>query len=76
MYCAGSNFFGIDQKLIYMLGQSQTFCATPRSDFHSVNLVFVQAQKFLDRYMLKYSMQLNFWTDSKNLDPLKTFFDL
>ena len=64
--------FGIDQKLIYILCQSQTFCATPKDDFHSVNLDFVLAQKFLQRH----SMQLNFWTDSKNLDPHKTFQDL
>ena len=39
--------FWANQKLIYILCQSQRFCATPKDDFHSVNLVFVLAQKFL-----------------------------
>jgi hypothetical protein len=41
-----SKFFVPDQKFIYILWQSQTFCAKQKDDLHSVKLVFVQAQKF------------------------------
>ena len=37
-----------DQKFIYVLLQSQIFCAKQKDDLHSVKFVFVQAQKFLD----------------------------
>ena len=42
-----SKFFVPYQKLIYILCQSQTFCARPKDDFHIVNSVFVPAQNFL-----------------------------
>ena len=45
-----SKFFVSDQKFIYILCQSQTFCARPKDDLHSVKLVFVLAQKFLKRH--------------------------
>ena len=47
LFCAGPNFlFQIpDQKIIYILLQSQTFCAKL-----SVKLVFVPAQKVLKRH--------------------------
>ena len=45
-----SNFFVPDQKFIYILWQSQTFCARQKDDLHSVKLVFVSAQKFLKRH--------------------------
>ena len=32
-----------DQKFIYTLWQSQTFCARPKDDLHSVKLVFEEA---------------------------------
>ena len=32
-----------DQKFIYILWQSQTFCASQKDDLHSVKLVFVPA---------------------------------
>jgi hypothetical protein len=67
-----SAFFGPGQKLVYILCQSQTFCVTPINDFHSGNLVFVLAQKFLKRHHI----QLYFWTGPKNLDWNKTFCDL
>ena len=37
-----------DQKFIYILWQSQTFCARQKDDLHSVKLFFVRAQKFLE----------------------------
>ena len=42
-----------NQIFIYILWQSQTFCARQKDDLHSVKLVFVLAQKFLKRYYLK-----------------------
>ena len=45
-----SKFFVPDQKSIYILCQSQTFCARQKDDLHSVKLVFVPAQKFLKRH--------------------------
>ena len=44
-----SKFFVPDQKIIYILWQSQTFCARQKDDLHSVKLVFVSAQIFLKR---------------------------
>jgi hypothetical protein len=41
-----SKFFVPDQKFIYILWQSQTFCAKQKYDLHSVKLFFVSAQKF------------------------------
>ena len=45
-----SKFFVPDQKFIYILWQSQTFCAKQKDDLHSAKLVFVPVQKFLKRY--------------------------
>ena len=67
-----SKFFGPDQKLIYILCQFQKFRVTPKDCFHSVNLVFVLAKKFLKRN----EVQLNVWTGSKNLDQYKKNWDL
>jgi hypothetical protein len=67
-----SKFFVSDQKFIYKLCQSQTFCARQKDDLHSVKLVFVMAQKFLKRH----KMQSNCGAVSKNLDRHKTFLDL
>ena len=47
-----SKFFVLDQKFIYILCQSQVFCARQKDDLHSVKLVFVSAQKFLKRHKL------------------------
>ena len=41
-----SKFFVSDQKFIYILCQSQTFCARKKDDLHSVKLVFVRALNF------------------------------
>ena len=43
--CFWSKFFVPDQKSIYILWQSQTFCARQKDDLHSIKLVFVPAQK-------------------------------
>ena len=45
-----SKFFVPHQKFIYILWQSQTFCARQKDDLHSVKLVFVPAQRFLKRH--------------------------
>jgi hypothetical protein len=45
-----SKFFLLEQKIIYILCQSQTFCARQKDDLHSVKLVFVPAQKFLKKH--------------------------
>ena len=45
-----SKFFVPDQRFIYILWQSQTFCARQKDDLHSVKFVFVPAQKFLMRH--------------------------
>ena len=50
------------QRIIHILCQSKTSCATPKDDFYSVNLVFVLAQKFLKRHLL----QLNILTGTKH----------
>ena len=45
-----SKVFVSDQKFIYILCQSQTFCARTKEDLYSVKLVYVLAQKFLKRH--------------------------
>ena len=42
-----SKSFVLDQTYIYVLWQSQTFCAGQKDDLHSVKLVFEEAVKFL-----------------------------
>ena len=44
-----SKFFEPAQKFIYILFQSQTFCARQKINLHSAKLFFVPAQKFLKR---------------------------
>ena len=48
MFSNWSKFFVPNQKCIYILWQSQTFCARQKDDLHSVKLVFVPSQKFLE----------------------------
>ena len=60
-----SNFIVPDQKFIYILWQSQKFCARQKDNLHSVKLVYVPAQKFFKRR----KMQSNFWAGSKNFGP-------
>ena len=43
MFWAGLYFFVPDQKFIYILWQSQTFCARLKDDLHSVKLDFEEA---------------------------------
>ena len=45
-----SKVFVLDQKFIYVLWQSQTFCARQKDDLHSVKLFFVPAQKVFKRH--------------------------
>ena len=45
-----SKFFVLDQKFIYILCQSQIFCARQKDDLHSVKLIFVPAQKVLKNH--------------------------
>ena len=47
MFWAGPNFLWQTKIFIYILWQSQTFCARQKDDWHSVKLFFVLAQKFL-----------------------------
>jgi hypothetical protein len=42
-----SKFFVPDQRFIYILWQSQKFCARQKDGLHSVRLFFVLAQKCL-----------------------------
>ena len=56
-----SNFFVPDQKFIYILWQSQTFCARQKDDLHLLKLFFVLAQntvKFLD-WFKKFGLAQN-----------------
>ena len=46
MFWAGANFFLPDQLLIFILCRSQTYCARPKDDFHSVNFLFYACTKF------------------------------
>ena len=70
MFCAGPNFFVPDQKFIYILWQSQRFCAQQKDYLHSVKLVFMPAQIFLDAVKFLGCLK-NFWTAQKNLGPVK-----
>ena len=45
-----SKIFVPEQKVIYMLWQSQKFCTRQKYDLHSVNFFFVLALKFLKRH--------------------------
>jgi hypothetical protein len=48
MFWAGPNVFVPDQKFIYILWQSQTFCARQKDDLHSVKLVFCAGTKVFE----------------------------
>jgi hypothetical protein len=43
-----SKCFVLDQKFIYILWQSQTFCARQKDDLHSVKLFFSAGTKVLE----------------------------
>ena len=63
-------FLGPDRKFMYIVCQSQTFCTTPKDDFHS-------QIRFL--YLKSFEEALNpikFLDWLKNLYQLKTFQDL
>ena len=50
IFWAGPNFLRQTKKFIYILWQSQTFCARQKEDLYSIEVVFVPAQKFLKRH--------------------------
>ena len=70
-----SKFFVPDQKFIYILWQSQTFCARQKDDLHSEKLFFVPAQNCLKRhytYAVKFLGWLKkFGPAQKILGPVK-----
>ena len=43
VFLFGPKFFVHNQKFIYILWQSQTFCARHKGNLHSLKLVFVPA---------------------------------
>jgi hypothetical protein len=51
MFWAGPNVFVPDQKFIYILWQSQTFCARRKDDLHSVKLVFCAGTKVFEEVL-------------------------
>ena len=69
-----SKFFVPDQKSIYILWQSQTFCARQKDDLHSVKLVFVPATKFFEEALnaVKFLVWLKKFGSAQNiLGPVK-----
>ena len=63
-----------DQKFIYILWQSQTFCARQKDDLHSVKLVVVPAQKVFEAalYAVKFLGWLKKFGPAQNiLRPVK-----
>ena len=66
-----SKFFEPDQKFIYILWQSQKFCARQKDDLHSVKLVFVSAQKFLKRHSNLLGWLKKFGLAQNILGPVK-----
>ena len=76
------NYFGWpkfcwpDQKLTYIFCQSQTFCATPKNDFHSTNFVFEEALnaiKFFD-WLKNLNRQKTLWTCRRTRHKMGTYF--
>jgi hypothetical protein len=62
-----SKIFVPDQTFIYILWQSQTFCATQKNDLHSAKLVFEEALN-----ALKFLGWLNKFGPAQNiLGPVK-----
>ena len=45
-------------KWIGILCKSQTFCARPKDDFHSVNSVFVPAQNLLEQHKMQFNFMV------------------
>ena len=82
MFCAGPHFFVSDQRFIQILCKSQTFCAKQKDDLHSYKLVFMPAQvisastKTFVPAQKPILLSANHLSGTKNLDQLKTFWDL
>ena len=69
-------FFVAYQKLIYILCQSQTFCARPKDNFHVVNscLVLLQVPKCfvpVQIFWTRPKIELNFSAFPKSFVPVK-----
>ena len=62
-----SKFFVPDQKSIYILWQSQTFCARQKDDLHSVKLVFEEALNAIKFFGLAQKI----WTRTKHFATCK-----
>jgi hypothetical protein len=62
-----------DQNFIDIFWQSQTFCARQKNDLHSVKLVFVPAQKFLEG-TCPFTGSKMFWAGPNFLCQTKKLF--
>jgi hypothetical protein len=63
-----------DQKFIYILWQSQTFCARQKDDLHSVKLVFCASTKVFEEALnaVKFLGWLKKFGPAQNiLGPIK-----
>ena len=68
-----SKFFEPDQKFIYVLCQSQTFCARTNDDLHTAKLFFVSVQNFWrgTKCSQIFGLAQNIWTDTKHFGTCK-----
>ena len=66
-------FFCARPKFIFILWQSQTFCARQKDDLHSVKLVFVPHKSFWrgTKYSQIFGLVQKFWTGTKRFGTLK-----
>ena len=70
----GSKFFVPDQKFIYVLWQSQTFCARQKDDLHSEKLFFCAGTKVFEEVLnaVKFMGWLKTFGAAQNiLGPVK-----
>ena len=67
-----SRFFVPEQRIIYILWQSQTFCARKKGDLHFSKIGFCAGTKVFEEALNAFK----FLAGSKNLDRQKTFWDL
>ena len=72
MFCTGPNFLSHAKNLTAFSASSKTFVPAQKNNFAERKSSFCLAQNFCDRH----NMIINVWTGSKNLDQLKTFWDL
>ena len=70
-YCGCHKHFAPDQKCIYILWQSQTFCARLKDDLHSVKLFFCAGTKIFEE-AVKFLVWLKNFRPAQNfLGPVK-----